>query len=147
MIMKRRGFTLIELLVVIAIIGLLSSIVLASLNTARMKGRDAARVSIIRQIGNGLALYQLQNNDYPLIAQDECGGTEGYTTSGNDFMSSLVTARYLPYYPVDPGNINCAMQYVRDSSASYRLFYRLEAGPAVPATGCNQPPTWFCVQP
>ena len=144
---RQRGFTLIELLVVIAIIGVLSSVVLASLNTARVRSRDAARVATMKQVGNALALYYLDRNDYPPIAQNECGGTEGYTTSGNDFMSSLVTAGYLPSFPIDPGALNCGMQYVRDSATSYRLFYRLEVGPAAPTRGCNQPPTWYCLQP
>jgi len=54
---ENRGFTLIELLVVIAIIGLLSSVILASLNSARLKSRDARRLSDIKELQTALALY------------------------------------------------------------------------------------------
>lgn len=62
---RTRGFTLIELLVVIAIIGILSSVVLASLNSARQKGRDARRISDIKQLQLALELYYDQNANYP----------------------------------------------------------------------------------
>lgn len=83
----QRGFTLIELLVVISIIGLLSSIILASLNTARAKGRDAARISDMRQLRIALELYRNDNGSYPtslaslvpnyikLVPNDPSGGT------------------------------------------------------------------------
>ena len=61
----RKGFTLIELLVVIAIIGLLSSIVLASLNTARVKARDVSRVAALREIQKAVELYHSVVGHYP----------------------------------------------------------------------------------
>ena len=59
----RRGFTLIELLVVIAIIGILSSVVLASLNTARNKGADAAVKSNLANARAEAELYYDSNSN------------------------------------------------------------------------------------
>ena len=69
---RRRGFTLIELLVVIAIIGVLSAVVLASLNTARSKGDDAA-------IKSDLSTIQVQSELY-------------YDGHGSSYGSAFVAA-------------------------------------------------------
>ncbi|MBP9711314.1 MAG: prepilin-type N-terminal cleavage/methylation domain-containing protein [Candidatus Pacebacteria bacterium] len=63
-----RGFTLIELLVVISIIGILSSIVLASLGSARTSARDTERLSDIKTIQKSLELYFLEYGRYPITS-------------------------------------------------------------------------------
>lgn len=90
-ILKATGFTLIELLVVMAIIGILSAVVLTSLNGARQKGRDARRISDVKQIQLSLELYYDSTGAYPL-------------TIGTQSSSVLVTNGYIASLPVDPSN-------------------------------------------
>lgn len=81
---NNMGFTLIELLVVIAIIGVLSSVVLASLNSARAKARDAQRVASIKQVQTALELYYYTNGKY--------------VTSPDVVLDAALTAPLTPTY-------------------------------------------------
>lgn len=102
-----RGFTLIELLVVIAIIGILSAVVLASLNTARAKARDATRLSEVDALNTALQLYASDHNgNYPVPATSPtCLKSSGTCWGGaisTDANIASMLAPYISSLPADP---------------------------------------------
>lgn len=124
---KTAGFTLIELLVVISIIGLLSSVVVASLNTARAKGRDASRVQTVSQIKNALELYYNDNKTYPVYPSGVA-------------IQTLVTTDLTKYLPglsagfAIPQTLNSFFS----NGNNYELFVAVENGASFSKNaGCN----------
>jgi prepilin-type N-terminal cleavage/methylation domain-containing protein len=91
----KKGFTLIELLVVIAIIGILSSVVLSSLNTAREKGKNAAAKSELASIRSQANLYYDDNNQSFGIDGTSCNEAVElnlFNASEANNVTTLVTA-------------------------------------------------------
>ena len=124
---QKKGFTLIELLVVIAIIGILASIVYASLSTAREKARDAQRAEAVKTLKAALEVYQNRYGEYPPIA------VEGRGESIIVLKDSLITKdnnNYLVEIPQDPLYKNIALkdyQYVRGTTGrTYGIRVTLE---------------------
>jgi prepilin-type N-terminal cleavage/methylation domain-containing protein len=120
----RRGFTLIELLVVIAIIGVLSAVVLASLNSARQKGTDAAIQANIQTIQTQAEVYYDVNRNYGTVNQTLCPNVGGCINtmwcgdvpSNVPVMSALVALKNLS----GAANVNC-----NSSPTAYAVSARL----------------------
>ncbi|MDO8520569.1 MAG: type II secretion system protein [bacterium] len=107
---SKKGFTLIELLVVIAIIGILSSVVLASLSTAREKSRDAKRISDVGQIQLALELFFDSVQSYPSTTPTCVGSTP--LCAGDDAAVELVTVSgFLPQRPLPPAGSAAVYAY------------------------------------
>lgn len=88
----KKGFTLIELLMVIAIIGFLSTVILASLSSARNRGADAAVKGNLTSIRSAADLYYDNNNSsYGTFAAASCISGAGIF-SDNTIMNAINSA-------------------------------------------------------
>lgn len=127
---NKPGFTLIELLVVIAIIGLLSTLSIIALNSARARSRDARRISDIKQIQTALEMYYNLADQYPgTISSSTATSAIAYTSGA----SSTVFLSVWPKAPTpvdgncttgDDGN-NVYKYTVGTNNSSYILTYCL----------------------
>lgn len=126
---KNKGFTLIELLVVIAIIGLLASVVLLALNSARAKSRDAKRLADVRQLASAMELYFNDKSGYPTN-----GLTSGATMATPAFTTSGLVPTYIGMIPSAPtpadgtacaGNNDYKYWFSGTTGASYSITFCL----------------------
>lgn len=135
---EKKGFTLIELLVVIAIIGLLSSIVLASVNQARIKAQGVTFGQNIKQLQLALQLYiedlKLAPADYFLLNQTggaNCPQSHDLYCDGPvdanfdyssytfyDILELLITEKYISSLPSIPNMDDLNFRYLTTNPAS-----------------------------
>ncbi len=129
---RSSGFTLIELLVVIAIIGILSSVVLASLNTARTKGNDAARMADVKSLKTAMELYYSDNNTYPQ-----------YGSPNNGYAISNLSTYLVPkdISSIAQILVSDGSQYVWGSANSYAILVYMSTGAC--QSGVNRNTGWW----
>jgi len=128
---KQKGFTLIELLVVIAIIAILSTVVMAGLNSARAKGRDARRLSDIKQLQSALELCFDNGAGYPVGASTVIGAT-GASLRGDTACTAvgapttILFGSYMNPLPTNPLPGGADYTYAAATSDTYAITFKLE---------------------
>jgi len=121
---KKQGFTLVELLVVIAIIGLLSTLSIVALNSARARSRDARRVADVKQIQTALEMYFNDAASYPAAVAS--GTSIAYDTG----IGTTTYMQVVPTPPTPDDGCTGSVEYSytqTGSGASYTLEYCLGA--------------------
>lgn len=132
---KKNGFTLLELLVVIGIVGLVSTIAVTVLGSARKQARDARVRSDMAQMSKAIQLYINENGDFPVIDDSGQGPISGALTSDKDpaaWQSFIST--FMQQKPVIPnqGDIISASGHTNSPFLARRYMFAL---PGSSATG------------
>jgi len=126
-----QGFTLIELLVV-SVVGLLTSILMVSLNNVRAKARDTQRIANIKALQNIIELYYADNGEYPktFVGANPGPGDGSYYCYGSpdDYIPDVVP-KYIAQLPGDPkldcGGVTHAWTYA-SNGYDYKLIIHIE---------------------
>ncbi len=93
MSIKLRGFTLIELLVVIAIIGVLATVVIGSVNSARVKGADAAIKGNISNVrASAEVIYDETTTGYQTVCATTSKTYDGVLAAGQAYLPATTVA-------------------------------------------------------
>jgi type II secretory pathway pseudopilin PulG len=136
---------------VIAIIGILSSVVLASLSSARARARDASRKIEMRQLQTALEMYLNSNNAYPSTGGSWYGVSSNggsRTTSGVNAYIPGLTPTYISVLPVDPlGDTSGWSGFLyRSNGTNYKLLSHANGPESFPSVGQifydPRRPTW-----
>jgi prepilin-type N-terminal cleavage/methylation domain-containing protein len=143
---NKKGFTLIELLVVIAIIGLLSTLAVVSLTSARKKARDSKRVADMKQLQTAMEMFY---NTYGTYKPSGCAtaGTKVSACTGTgaaglaDFMAGIANFKD----PVGTGACSnpatgvCDYAFGTDATAtSYLVNFWLEGATGDLSSGAHK---------
>jgi len=129
----QKAFTLIEILLVVAIIGLLASVVLASLSQSKVKANTAKRLENARQIENALEVYYVNNKAYPSTGgslESACTTWGGYANTGASAWIPNLAPTYIQTLPTDPdsdGAAKCCYIY-KSNGTDYKLMFGYGSG-------------------
>jgi type II secretion system protein G len=131
--LKNKGFTLIELMVVIAIIGILASVVMASLNDARAGAQDSRRKLDLKSVKNSLEVYYTKNGRYPRenwcdssigsagVACPIASPVDGWDQSSSFYIDFVINGG--AELPVDPINNSDFYYYYEPTNNNYAQGY------------------------
>lgn len=124
----RKGFTLIEILIVVAIIAILASVVLIGLGPTQQAGRDAKRLSDLREVQTGLELFYSKCGYYPGTASGQACGSNATVSDWLDMSNALINAGIgLTQIPNDPAGGSATYYYTSENGgSSYVLGAKLE---------------------
>jgi prepilin-type N-terminal cleavage/methylation domain-containing protein len=155
--MNKKGFTLVELLIVIAIVGILASVTLVGIGPIQKKGRDARRISDLKEIQAGLELYFSRYGCYPGDTPGTCPAARGQV-AWSQVQASLQNSNLsLHNIPNDPVNGKSYIYAVEAGGAGYVIGANLDdpstivlqnsvTSTDVYGLNCSQTSSTYCIQ-